>query len=252
MTLPPLTPKQRASFIAHLWKALTQQHHKEMLPLLRDWIPADGVVFDIGAHSGQFAKLFARLAPRGRIYAFEPAGYARAILERVVRYRGLRNVEAVPLALSDAPGEAEIATPIKPSGSYGFGLAHLGGGETGARVYRETVRAVPLDDFAAERGIARLDFIKLDVEGWEGHVLAGGRETLARRRPVIMVEVVASHLGRADSAPADLWDLLTPLGYRAHRMAPGRALAPASGYEGDTDYVFLPDETGTGGRARSG
>lgn len=64
-----LTLRQRASWLARLYKACAQQHHEALRPILAPHVPAVGVVVDIGAHAGQFAKLFARLAPRGRVYA---------------------------------------------------------------------------------------------------------------------------------------------------------------------------------------
>lgn len=237
MALPPMTARQRVNFLAHLWKAATQQHHREQLPLLRRYVPQDGVVFDIGGHAGQYMKLFARLAPQGKVYSFEPASYARAILSRVAKLRRLTNVELVPLALSDAVGETEIVTPLK-RGGYGFGLAHLGADTSGRRVYRETVLAQPLDRFAAARGIDRLDFVKMDVEGWEVRVLKGARRTLERFRPPLMAEIVAAHLARAEDKPDDAWALLAPLGYRAARIEADGSTSPVDGFTGDADYLF--------------
>src|ERR1700723_2776612 len=80
------------SFVAHLWKAVTQQHHRELLPALERCVPRDGVVLDIGAHAGQFTKLFAGLAADGRVYAIEPGSYARGILRAAIWARGFDNV----------------------------------------------------------------------------------------------------------------------------------------------------------------
>ena len=77
--------RQRLTFAAHLYKAVFRSYHQEMTPLLRPLVPADGVVIDVGAHAGQYAKLFARLAPDGWIHAVEPGGYARLVLAGAVR-----------------------------------------------------------------------------------------------------------------------------------------------------------------------
>ena len=227
--------KQRWGWFAHVYKACAQQHHLELRPLLRPLIPADGVVLDIGAHAGQFAKLFARLAPRGRIHAFEPSPYALSILRLAVRTSGLKNIVVAPLGLSDAPGAARLLTPIKRRGDVGFGLAHLGAADRpGAHVAQE-VRLTTLDRACA--GFARLDFIKIDVEGWELPALRGGAATLARFRPTIFAEVNHSHLARAGATPAELWAFLEGLGYRASRDG---AEAPA--YAGPGDYLWrAPD-----------
>jgi len=67
MPRPDLTFRQKLTWCAHFFKAATKQHHREMLPLLRRYIGADAVVIDVGAHAGQFAKLFAGLAVRGHV-----------------------------------------------------------------------------------------------------------------------------------------------------------------------------------------
>ena len=241
---PHLTPRQRLTYLAHLYKVLARQHHRELWGVLGAHVPNDGVVIDAGAHAGQFTKLFAALAPAGQVYAFEPGAYALSILARMVRWRRLRHVTVVPLALSDAEGAARLAVPIKSSGSLGFGLAHLrtggehpsGGGRGGRAVNQETVRATTLDAFVRESGLERLDFVKADVEGWEVRLLRGGRESLARHRPALMVELVAAHLARADTQAAEAWDILAPLGYGAVRLA-DRQSAP--GFAGDGDYLFV-------------
>lgn len=227
----------RLEWVAHVWKAATQQHHRDLLPLLRPLLPADGVAFDIGAHAGQFTKLFARLAPAGRVIAVEPSPYARSILERVVRLHRLRNVAVVPAGLSDRRGELVLATPIKPSGAVGFGLASFAPSDRPGAVRQDRVAVETLDGLVERLALRRLDLVKCDVEGWEGHVLRGGMHTLARFRPALLLEIVTPSLARAGDTPDAVWSLLAPLGYAAERLPEG---APVEGYAGDADYLFRP------------
>lgn len=223
--------KQRWGWFAHVYKACAQQHHVELRPLLAPLVPPDGVVLDIGAHAGQFAKLFARLAPRGRVYAFEPSPYALSILRLAVRTSRLRNIVIEPLGLSDAPGTARLTTPIKRRGGMGFGLAHLGAADRPGDHVEHEVRLTTLD--RACEGLERVDFIKIDIEGWELSALRGGATTLGRFRPAIYAEVNHCHLARAGTDPAQLWAFLEGLGYRASRDG---AEAPA--YGGAGDYLW--------------
>ena len=57
-----------------------------MNPLFTRLIDPESVILDIGGHSGQYAKLLARIAKRGRIYAFEPSSYTCSILRLAVRF----------------------------------------------------------------------------------------------------------------------------------------------------------------------
>jgi FkbM family methyltransferase len=89
-------------------------------------VQSTAVVFDVGAHVGQYTKLFARAASHGRVYAFEPGSYARSILRTVVWLRGLSNVVVLPIALGSEVGLNTLTIPLKQSGSFAFGLSHLG------------------------------------------------------------------------------------------------------------------------------
>ncbi len=238
--MSPLTFRQRASWLAHVFKAVTQQHHRGLIPLFAPHIPSDAVVLDVGAHAGQFAKLFAALAPRGRVYAFEPSAYARSVLRPALAAGGRGRVEIIPLGLSDQAGELTLHTPVKRRGGLGFGVAHLGQSGDGVTV-DQTVSLTTLDAFTLAHGLVRLDFIKMDIEGWELRALRGGAATLARFRPTLYLEVDAAMLGRAGDDPAALFAWLGALGYGAWRT-PG--LEPAPGYAGAGDYLFTAPSRG--------
>lgn len=213
----------RAMYLAHAGKALFRQHHRELLPLLGQFVDTNAVVLDIGAHAGQFTKLFARLAPAGQVFAFEPSSYARSILTLAVRTHRLTNVTIVASALGDAPGQATLSTPVKAAGSVRFGLAHLGAA-TAART--EVVPVVPLDQFAAQHRLTKLSFVKAEVEGWELRMLSGGAETLRGFRPPLLLELVDNHLRRAgDTLPA-AWSTLQAWGYAPHAWKGGDRLTP--------------------------
>ena len=134
MVLSELPWRGRASYLAHAFKAVARQHHRELRPVLSRFIHRDSVVIDAGAHAGQFTKLFATLARAGEVYAFEPGAYPRSILRLAVGARRIHNVTIVAKGLGDAEGKLVLATPLKAQGSVRFGLAHMGqaDGEAGA------------------------------------------------------------------------------------------------------------------------
>lgn len=239
--LGALTWRQRATFAAHLFKAVCKQHHRELIPFLAEIIPPEAVVVDVGAHAGQFAKIFSRLAFQGRVFAFEPGSYARLILSIALRARGRRNVTVLPMALGEREQELTLSLPLKASGSLGFGLANLADADTGDRPrWRETVPVTTLDRIVAQENLARLDFIKADIEGWEMQMLRGARAVITRHRPAVMLEIAAPHLRRAGAEPAEIGDFFSGLGYRAHRMVAGRPAAEIAESLDDGDHLFLP------------
>ena len=231
-----LTFRQQLDWLRHLSTACFEQHHQELAPVFRPYLPGDAVVFDVGAHAGQFSKLFAGLAPSGFVYAFEPSPYTLSLLRRVLAFKRLRNVEIVPMGLSATAGEAALSTPIKKSGVRGYGLASLAGVSAGRAKSDETVPLDTVDAFVARRSIPRLDFIKADIEGWELHMLRGATGSLARFKPALYLEISTDALARAGDAPADIWALLQPLGYAA-RKAPD--FARVDSFAGSGDYLFV-------------
>jgi len=233
------------SFLAHLFKATTQQHHRGLAATIVRLVPPASVVFDVGAHAGQYTKLFARAAAEGTVYAVEPGSYARSILRSVVWLHGLANVMILPIALGSGTGLGTLTVPVKRPGSLGFGLAHLGTPQDRWReVAEEFVALSTLDAVVAALGLARVDFIKADIEGWELRLLHGGADTLRRFRPHLMLELTSDHLARAGDRLDEAFAFLEELGYAAFELAPGGALVPVTTRH-DGDFWFISSEDST-------
>lgn len=234
-----LTLRQRASWLAHAAKSVTQDHHRALAPLIATVLPRDGIAVDVGAHAGQMARLFARAAPAGRVYAFEPSAYARSILSLAIACRGVRNITVIACALGDSEGTLTLATPLKrASRSMGYGLAHITDAPAQG-AFAETVRVTTLDAFAAAQALARVDFVKCDVEGYEGRFLAGAAQTIARFKPALLIELNADHLARAGDAAQAVFAGVLAHGYRGAILEAG-APRPAPAYAGPGDYLFTP------------
>ena len=207
-----LTLRQKWTWLAHWWKATTQQHHKELRPLFSPHLPPEGIAVDVGAHAGQFTKLFSGMCPQGHVYAFEPGSYALSLLRKATARRA--NVTIHPYGLGDVEGAATLNVPIKDSGSVGFGLSFVGDANAVPRkVMTETVNIRHLDDVVIEHAIPRVDFIKLDIEGFELRMLVGARETLKRFGPALFVEVTEHSLARCGDSAQTLSAYLQSLGY---------------------------------------
>jgi FkbM family methyltransferase len=152
------------------------------LKVLSELFPRGGTAVDVGANQGFFAYALARIAER--VVAFEPnpdyAAFARFML------RG--RAEVHELALSDKAGRMTFYVPISDTGVS----LHLAGSlkRTHAqfrRIEAYEVEVRTLDEF----GLADVRFIKADVEGSEREVLDGARATIARDRPVILLELLS-------------------------------------------------------------
>ena len=147
---------------------------------------AGDVIVDIGAGRGEDVFAFSRATgPEGRVWAIEPHPVSFGILQRFCELNRLSNVIPLNYACLDRHADLQIETlPVWESNYV------RAGDPTPAS---HPVKAVPFDDLAAQHGIDRIDFLKMNIEGAERHALPGCRQALARAKFVC----VAAHDFRA-------------------------------------------------------
>ena len=155
-------------------------------------------------HAGTFFGDFLPAISRAydRVWAFEPNPDSFKCAEITVRLNELKNVQITNAALGRSDGSASLRT--ERDGEY------LGGGsfvvdEPGETRVHSLDSLIPADH--------QIGMIHLDVERFEGPALEGARRTIARCKPVIVLE----------SVPEIIWDL----GYREVRRV-------------NRNYVFAP------------
>jgi hypothetical protein len=88
------------------------------------------------------------------------------------------------------------------------------------------VHCVTLDAFVAERKLDRLDFMKIDVEGWELSVLRGASRTLATLSPVIVFEYDPAYIARCGGSATDLNACFDAAHYRLFMLEARRPQVP--------------------------
>jgi FkbM family methyltransferase len=138
--------------------------------------------------------------------AFEPAESRHEALLKNIVLNKRANIRTSRVALADQLGECSI---VQPSG------ANLGNYRLAIHDERgqETVPLTTLDHIASTRGLDRLDLIKVDIEGAEAQFLKGGRETIERFRPTIMIVLNTAALREFGSRPEDVITFLKDFGY---------------------------------------
>jgi len=210
-------------------------------------------VLDIGANIGAHALPFAALVGRaGRVIAFEPTDYAyrkllaNLALNPVLAPRIAAEQTRLGASDGDAPADAIYSSwPVDGRGA--LHAVHGGAAKTTAGAVQRR-----LDSYLAEAGVARVDFIKLDVDGYECEVLAGASGTLRRDRPPIGLELAPYALAERGASLGRLLAMLADAGYRlererGRRPLPGEpaALAAAIGDGGSLNAIAVP-ATGRG------
>ena len=162
--------------------------------------------WDLGAHFGIYSVGLARqVGPTGAVAAFEPNPMSFARLERHRRMNGLHWMKTMEAAVSDRAGTADLLT----YGDMRSTTTHLAyeGETTGPVSQPMGVRTVVLDELVATGQLRLPDLIKVDVEGHAHRALAGARQALAAKRPVL---IVAFH---SEAELQGVLALLAPLDY---------------------------------------
>lgn len=171
------------------------------------------VAVDVGANVGDWTNEFLRTNSGGRVYAFEPAAETFAQLRR--RFAADGRIACQPLAISDRAGEARMAVWPDYSGSNSM---HDFVGGAGMRM--EKVETVTGDDVLRSHGLAKIDWLKIDVEGHEIQVLRGFRRSLEERRIRFVQWEYNKTWIAARTSLRDAFELLEPAGYKLCKLRP--------------------------------
>lgn len=186
----------------------------------------DGMtVFDVGANIGELTLLFARLAEAGVVHAFEANPQTFARLKSSLATSGHSNVIANSLAVAEAPGTVTLHCYEPPFDAFSTAAARdlAGEGVTSAHVRTESVAATSIDAYCREQDIARIDLLKIDVEGAEYQVLCGAEDMLADKRiDCILFEYGQATYDKGNGAAA-IRALLSRHGYRITPLGQGAA-----------------------------
>ncbi|MDD3445126.1 MAG: FkbM family methyltransferase [Zavarzinia sp.] len=193
--------------------------------LMRDWVepelhfldrllgPGD-VFLDVGANVGIFTLRGAPLVgPQGLVIAVEPGQTAFGELTSNLGLNPeFTQVRALRKALSDTVGEAVLHHIEIGNDPQAFSLL-----TDGSDTESEKVAVTTLDQLAEEYGLQSIACMKMDVEGAEPMVIAGGRQTLERLKPIILFEINTRLLDRKGEAADDAFTALHGLGYETFR-----------------------------------
>lgn len=194
-----LTDDENMTPLAIKSGTIMHEHGVVNLPELKE-LPRDSVIIDAGAFLGETAIGFARYSDH--VMAFEPQLDAWICCEW--NCRPFPEITVFNAALGDGSTVYCAQNPL--NGNAATRGVMLGGDQKSMRI----------DDL----GLDRLDFLKIDVEGFEPLVIRGAMNTLSKFKPAILCEIYDPMLARYDFTRVDIIGPLKNLGYN-YRVALG-------------------------------
>ena len=176
------------------------------------------VVFDVGAHVGETATRFVAAFPKATIFSFEPDPDSFGALRAVARTAG--RIEAINAAVGETDGRAvffvnqfdQTSSLLRAAPGASEYLLDRAGLMPRSEI---DVPVLRLDRFCAGRGIARIDLLKLDAQGYELRILDGSQGLLDRVAiPLIYTEVSFVRIYEGQPLFPEIYQYLFERGYR--------------------------------------
>lgn len=212
-------------FRKHVWSRL---HFPEMEMVFLNRLDHHSIdiAIDVGAALGNYGWIFERKSKD--VFLFEPGEKHSAYLERLVGGK----THLVRMAVGSRPDEVEMFTPgVDKNALHSATLSKLNPvsdtvGGVSRKVQQTSLDAYFCNELTKGR---RVDVLKIDVEGYENEVLAGGRTLIRENLPLIICEIEARH----NSQYRESFQMLREMGYVSYVFRSGR-------FEAFTDDAIEP------------
>jgi FkbM family methyltransferase len=159
------------------------------LEFLEKFLDSEGVFIDVGSNTGIYTlKAAKHFGDKGVVLALEPFPDVLATLFYSIQINGFTNIRLRNFCAGEKTGTAKLWMNMGHPNSFSL-------------VNRDdkasclSTLTVALDDLFAWEELSRLDYLKIDAEGAEQQVLAGGKMIIEKYRPIIQLEVIISEIG---------------------------------------------------------
>jgi len=207
--------------LVHPWEALQYLRRRDKIPetCITQYLPSNPIILEAGAHDGTDTLRMASFWPEANIHAFEPVpGAYNELLARATKHPA--RIHCHPLGLGPSKGKMRMhvsgdgsagscqsSSLLPPSKSHTDEYSFVSFGK------QIDVEVTSIDEWAQERGIDRVDFMRLDMQGYEIEALKGAERTL-KTTSAIQIEV--SHIQLYQGAPlyAEVKDWMAGRGFR--------------------------------------
>lgn len=181
-------------------------HHR----IIKGKIRANTTVIDIGCNIGEFSLQVCKECEdnslKVKLVSIDPNPYIMSLFENNLKLNSFSKAYVISkkMAISNINDQAIFSFDNRKSGGGRLDSSHEN---------KLFVDVIKLDDLVKTEQIDRIGFLKIDVEGFEGHVLDGAKETIGQFRPVCYIEVTPKWLERNGFSASFIYDYFKALKY---------------------------------------
>ncbi len=173
------------------------------------------VIFDVGANFGIMTLQFAKNFPKSKVFSFEPTHYALKKFKRNIELNENLSPQIVvnQCFVSEKSSEKSLLTAYSSWDISGKKFENTHPLHGGTIQNTEEVPSISLDDFFVSQHLEKVDFIKIDTDGYEINVLRGARKILEIHKPLIIFEMGLYILQEKNLTFKDFSDFFESLEY---------------------------------------
>jgi FkbM family methyltransferase len=195
-------------------------------------------VIDVGGNIGQTGLAIAKkLGKESRIISFEPyPSTFNRYMNNLGANPGTTNIKVENLAL----GDKEAVLDMFVESELNSGRNRIVFDKMNNTQGTVQVKVTTLDKYVLENNLPAVDFIKIDVEGFEHAVLKGAVETLKKDKPVLYIELSDGNLRSQGSSSLELVKFLNEIGYTAMNAVTKTVVGTDTIVEPHIDIVCSP------------
>ena len=197
------------------WSILsTGTYEDEIGKLIKISLTEGDTAIDIGGNIGlQSLRMSACVGPIGKVFAFEPLNYLQEKFKKNMALNKAHNVTLFPFALSDQQNELELGINKNQWNQGTFSLNSNAGNE------KQRIVVKVADDMPEIQSANNISLIKIDVEGFEYHVLRGLKQTLQKHKPRIIFEYDSNYWTQTGQSITDCYEFLLSLNYSLYQVS---------------------------------
>jgi len=194
------------------YKYFPPDYESDNFHFLKDHCKKGDVVIDVGAHIGLFSVCAAQLTGGdGKVYSFEPAPPTNALLKKTVSINHKQNIVE---PRSEAVAEKEGTTFFYVSDTEGDNSNSLVSYRMDKKLDKVEVKITSVDNFVGANKINKINFIKIDAEGYECSVLKGAEQTFKEFRPVGILALHPLGIESNGDSLGEIFDFLQKINYK--------------------------------------